>query len=252
MFVTLTYDAAHVPVSDNGFMTLDVKDVQDFFKRLRRKYPKNYPKIRYYVAGEYGTENKRPHYHIILFNADALNVDASWKFPSRNGRKISVDRLDKSSRVPSSAGYIHYGDVSGASVGYTLKYICKPRIIPIHARDDRVPEFALMSKGIGNNYITEAMSKWHKSAIVDRMYVAIEDGKKIAMPRYYKNKIYTEQERKIIGWNAIEKNMEKDAKIYDEKVAKYGEYNYLRMVIESHVNSFKKMYENATKNRSKA
>lgn len=87
--------------------------------------------------------------------------------------------------------------------------------------------------------------------LVNRMYITIEDGKKISMPRYFKDKIYTDRERKIIGWNAIEKNMENMAKKDEEYIRKYGENEYLRMTIESHIHSFEKMYQNANKNRNK-
>lgn len=44
------------------------------------------------------------------------------------------------------------------------------------------------------------MVKWHKKDVPSRMYCVIEDGKKISMPRYYKEKIYTDEEREIIGY----------------------------------------------------
>ena len=126
LFVTLTYDTRSVPITENGFMTLQKQDVQKFFKRLRKLLPG--AKIKYYACGEYGGHTLRPHYHIILFNADAASVASAW---SLDGTPI---------------GHIHYGLVTGASVGYTLKYMMKPAIIPMHSRDDRVKEFSLMSK----------------------------------------------------------------------------------------------------------
>lgn len=43
------------------------------------------------------------------------------------------------------------------------------------------------------------MIAWHHKDQDNRMYCNIEDGKKIAMPRYYKNKIYTDEQRERIG-----------------------------------------------------
>ena len=55
---TLTYaESAGVNAA-----TLVYKDVQNFLKRLRKKY-----KVRYIVTGEYGTKKNRAHWHIILF-----------------------------------------------------------------------------------------------------------------------------------------------------------------------------------------
>lgn len=124
-FITLTYDTQNVPITKKGFMSLCKRDVQLFFKRLR-KANKSGTKIRYYIVGEYGGKTYRPHYHIILFNTPVEIIQAAWK-----------------------NGSVYYGNVTGASVGYTLKYMCKPRRIPLHQNDDRIPEFAHMSKESG-------------------------------------------------------------------------------------------------------
>jgi hypothetical protein len=170
-FITLTYE--NPPLTKNRFMTLNKQDIQKFMKRLRKHHEN---KLVYYAAGEYGGETKRPHYHIILFNADTETVKKSWLH-----------------------GHIHFGEVTEASVGYCLKYISKTGTIPEHSRDDREPEFQLMSKGIGKNYLTKRMAKWHKADIENRFYIPLKDGKKIAMPRYYKEKLYTKLQRQIIG-----------------------------------------------------
>lgn len=123
-FITLTYDTATVPITRNGYMSLKKRDVQLFLKRLRKAHSGSASSgIKYYGVGEYGGKTKRPHYHIILFNIDVELVQTAWKW-----------------------GQIHYGNVCGASVGYTLKYMCKEKQIPMHCNDDRIPEFALMSK----------------------------------------------------------------------------------------------------------
>lgn len=126
-FVTLTYDTTHVPITARGFMSLSKRDVQLFFKRLRKLKPN--ARIKYYVCGEYGGHTMRPHYHAILFNSCPADICKAWTI---DGKPI---------------GNVHFGDVSGASIGYTLKYMMKEAVIPMHANDDRIKEFALMSKG---------------------------------------------------------------------------------------------------------
>lgn len=64
-----------------------------------------------------------------------------------------------------------------------------------HSRDDREPEFPLMSKRMGENYLTPQMINYHK-ADIGRLYATKEGGHRIALPRYYRNKIYTDQEQK--------------------------------------------------------
>lgn len=45
------------------------------------------------------------------------------------------------------------------------------------------------------------MIKWHHADPNNRMYCNIEGGKKIAMPRYFKQKLYDDEQRIEIGHN---------------------------------------------------
>lgn len=228
-FVTLTYAPEHVPMTSNKFMTLNKKHCQDFMKLLRyyqnefykqRKIPKKeWRKIRYYTAGEYGSEGARPHYHIILFDAYPECVLDAW-----------------------TMGSVYFGSVSSASVGYSLKYMSKAGKIPIHARDDRVPEFALMSKGLGKNYLTDEMIKWHETDMYNRMYLNYEGQKKCSMPRYYKDKIYTKEQREHIG------NYQA-GRIADEIQKRINEYDgdYYRDAAEADKAAFDRKNYNAKK-----
>lgn len=202
-FVTLTYNTDHVPITARGFMSLQKTDLQKFFKRLRKyesKHNKNNRKITYYACGEYGTKTRRPHYHAILYNATPQGIERAW-----------------------TLGDLHLGQVNEASVGYTLKYMCKDPAnpIPAHKNDDRQPIWSIMSKGIGANYLTTAKKTWHKRNLLERMYIPIEDGKKIAMPRYYKQKIYTDHERQHIA---------KHVKISRESEPQFTEQQRLQQV----------------------
>lgn len=230
-FVTLTYDAKNVPRSYYGFKTLLVTDVQAYFKKLRKLQIKedescvnesNHGQpIRYYTAGEYGSKTLRPHYHIILFNASAENICKAW---------------DK--------GGVHLGQVSEASVGYTLKYISKPGRIPIHSRDDRKREFAVMSKGIGKRYLTEAMKAWHLADPENRVYCNLPGGKKIGMPRYYKERVgYTEEQLEQAAYYQVLKLREEEEKLMKQ----YGD-GYAKYKAEYIKNQFKKAETQSTKN----
>lgn len=229
-FVTLTYNTDHVPFSKNGFMTLNKPDLQKFFKRLRYEHTQRYSigdaqmltkSLKYYAVGEYGTKNKRPHYHLLLFNADANLIESAWRL---DGRTI---------------GDIHMGDVSGASVGYSLKYMSK-QWRPMHRNDDRTPQFAVMSKGLGASYLSDAMIKWHLADLENRMYVNVEGGKKVSMPRYYKDRIYTETERCIAAFHSRVNMIARD---HDKKESQSDE-------IARHIAEFQRMHINADKNKT--
>lgn len=217
-FVTLTYDTEYVPISEKGFMTLDKKNLQNFFKRLRQWHGTEADSIKYYAVGEYGGKTFRPHYHIILFNVNIEYVEKSWS-----------DCVNKKEKLFRKLGQIHYGTLTEASVGYTLKYICKAKKIPLHNNDDRVPEFSLMSKGLGKNYLTENIIQWHKNNPEERVFLPLPDGKKAPMPRYYKEKIFDESEKERISYHHKKKSdllQEKLIKEHGDNLKSFKEQQY--------------------------
>lgn len=170
-FVTITYDEENIPYSANGLMTLDYTDFQKLMKRIRKSH--NGKKIKYYTVGEYGANYARPHFHAIIFNVDIHNLVNNWHH-----------------------GFVHVGTVTEASIYYTLKYISKGAIqdkVNTDPDDDRQPEKALMSKGIGLEYITEATTRYHKQDV--SRPITMLGGQKVALPRYYRDKIFTEGEK---------------------------------------------------------
>lgn len=219
-FVTLTYDNSHLVRTKRGFMTLDrpaaylqddkmvrpLSHVQKFIRRLRfEQFGRLRSNLKYYLCGEYGTHNWRPHYHVLFFN-----VELKYLIGVSDAKMVELRTLDIDGKVPyycrswsdpdtgEPYGHITVGRVSADSVGYVLKYMQKPHRIPLHRNDDRVPEFSFMSKGLGRNYLSSSMIRWHKADLLNRMYIPHSLDCKIAMPRYYKLKLYTDDERRDI------------------------------------------------------
>jgi len=202
-FVTFTYNSKNVPLTPNGFMTLSKRHVQLFFKRLR-KYPQDpdYP-IRYYIVGEYGTHTRRPHYHAIIFNV--LNTDyyeAAW-----------------------GLGSIYIGSATGGSTAYVMKYIDKDNVFRKsyrHVRDDRQPEFQLLSKGLGAGYLTPEAKAWHLADLT-RNYVVRPGGSRYALPTYYRKQIYgqleLEAQRAVIETSVAEQEQRAAARFAQRRVA---------------------------------
>lgn len=243
-FITLTYDTEYVPITGKHFMSIDKRHLQLFFKRLRKSHymaePGGKP-LKYFAVGEYGGKYSRPHYHIILFNAKLKLMLSESDF-----RVLSSAKLDGKVPVKSlqwEYGHMTVGTVSGASIGYSLKYMSKTSKIPIHKNDDRLKEFALMSKGLGANYITPQMIRWHHKDKTNRMYCNLTDGKKIGMPRYYKEKIYHEAQRKAIGIQLRTKMLKQQYE--DEK-----KQNYHRDKFEAAKAAFRLMNIQSKKNQS--
>jgi hypothetical protein len=222
-FVTLTYDTDNVPLTNSGLPTLDIRDVQLFMKRLRKRQK---PKIRYYCCGEYGDKNMRPHYHLIMFDVmDFEDIHKSW---------------DK--------GISHIGSVSGASAGYTVKYMSKEKKIPMFEGDDRVKEMSLMSKGLGKSYLTDEIKKYHRDDL-SRTYCH-SDGKKIAMPKYYRDKIYNEEEKREIARLAQESIAEEEQARRAEIARYYRDLAYETYEAERQISDHKKFHKKANQRQN--
>jgi hypothetical protein len=146
-------------------------------KRLRKahysKYGSDRKSIKYFMCGEYGSRFQRPHYHVLLFNVDVDLLYDSWK--DKNGLPIGEIWIDPRQFDP-------------ACVIYTCGYMLKPCLAG-HGRDTREKKFTLMSKRLGDNYLTPEQMDFHwRSA--DRNYITMLGGVKCALPRYYADKIF--------------------------------------------------------------
>jgi hypothetical protein len=215
-FVTFTYDDNNIESSKRGLATLKKRDIQNYIKRLRKCHQQ---KLKYYYCGEYGSKTHRPHYHMIIFNAREDLIQKHW-----------------------TLGQIHIGKVSEASVGYTLKYMCKEKKVPEHQNDDRQKEFSNMSKGLGLSYLTKNMVTWHKNDIVNRMYCNVEGNKKIAMPRIIKDKLYTQEERgrlKLHHTTLLQEHIDKENLDINFDIIQFNKH-------QSIVNEFRKQKQSSS------
>lgn len=85
------------------------------------------------------------------------------------------------------------------------------------------------------------MIRWHKNDLLNRMYINIGDGKKAAMPRYFKNKIYSNAERSEIS--GFQKG-QIEIKTLQEIHSYEGNASYARDKNQSIKAEFRKMYHN--------
>lgn len=157
VFVTLTYNNENVPYVDpfrrifdpiDNVMTLDKRHVQLFFKRLRKHFPDR--KIRYYLCGEYGPKNKRPHYHAIIFGLDL----SDFADLSMIGENELHDPYFTSPLFESiwNKGFVLLGQVNYKTCAYVARYVLKKHYQKdFHDLHGAIPEFTLCSRrpGIG-------------------------------------------------------------------------------------------------------
>lgn len=223
-YITLTYDSDNVPINEQGQLTLNKKHVQRFIRNLRKKQRKNPNTIKYYCRGEYGGFKERPHYHLIMFNIDkAQNIIDTW-----------------------TKGHVYFGNVVNNTIAYTTAYLDKEGIIPKFAGDMRSKEFYLMSKGLGNQYLNETNRKYHSEDIT-RNYITKEGNHKIALPRYYRDKLYTKEQRK-----AQKKIIKKITGDKEQQLFKKWERLYkCTMTFDQYIHSINENFHNKQKSKKR-
>lgn len=176
-FLTLTYNDESLTYGGQQ-ATLYKKDLQDFWKRLRKE---TNAKLRYFACGEYGEQRKRPHYHACVFGIDFADKTLL--------RREGGNDLYSSVFLDSvwSNGHCSVGALTPGSAAYVARYILDKNL-----GDERVhyekqgiePEFVVMSRkpGIGKNWFDKYASDVYPA---DR--VILEGGQKSRPPRYYDN-----------------------------------------------------------------
>jgi len=174
--VTLTYDDEHLP----QYGHLCPRDLTLWLKRLRKTFPNK--KIRYFGAGEYGSQYQRPHYHVLIFG---LDFQDELNYNPNDQRPLLTDLKDTW-----NYGHLKVTKFSYESAAYVARYCLKKQNET--QRDDRLivdrttgvllaPEFTRMSRmpGIGAKWLSSNHEDTYKDDIV------IAGGAKRRPPRYY-------------------------------------------------------------------
>lgn len=177
-FFTLTYRDSDLPILlcdvplKIEIPTLSKRDIQLFLKRLRKAL--NF-KIKYHIVGEYGPETLRPHYHGLLFSQCKIDQDVLLSAWSHQDLKYKV-------MEPC------YGR---SAAGYVSKYICQVPFLPEYLKElpRKFRPFSMSSNGLGLTYLECNSQLVNKKLQQDEDFVVL-DGKKMPMPRYYRNKLF--------------------------------------------------------------
>ena len=181
-FVTLTYGRDCVPAGGS----LEHRDFQLFMKRLRKRFAP--ATIRFYMCGEYGPLNLRPHYHACLFNVD-------FRFDRVVCGKSGAGAVFFDSPTLSelwSHGRVSVQDLNASTASYCARYIMEKlngdlgeaaysSVDSDGVVSRRVAPYCAMSlrPGIGALWL----SKYHRDVYPHDFVVA--DGVKRRPPKYY-------------------------------------------------------------------
>lgn len=170
-FITLTYEDGTLP--ETG---LALKDLQDFWKRLRKEYPG----LRYFACGEYGESGARAHYHALVFN---------WSPEVKSRKRLHSDEwvyeCEALARIW-GLGRVHLSPFTGAAAQYVANYVRKNFSVggePVDFGPFTKP-FQVMSRrpGIGRWFVER-----FKRDIYPDGYVSRSGGSRRRAPRFYDN-----------------------------------------------------------------
>jgi len=193
IFVTLTFSDESIKelnelipksvkgyTKDNEIATIGVRR---FLERWRKKHKKS---VRHWLTtelGHKGTENI--HLHGIIWTDTPDEIKRHWQY-----------------------GYVwlstdNKGYVNSKTINYIVKYISKT--------DSKHPKFkskVLTSPGIGKSYLNRTnkeINKFYPGRTKE--YYTLPNGQRTALPIYYRNYIYSEEEREKLWIEKLDKGI---------------------------------------------
>lgn len=152
--------------------------IRHFLERHRAKTGKS---IRHWAITELGHEgSENVHIHGIFFNCSEEDIKNSWNY-----------------------GFIHVGEyVDASTVNYITKYVTK-----VDKEHEYYIPRILCSKGIGKGYLKSYNSKSNKYKGKDtKTTYTTSQGLKLALPIYYRNHLYNDEQKESLWLNLLDKN----------------------------------------------
>lgn len=235
-FITLTFDSIELDKlckeinvhESNAVATIAVRR---FLERWRKKYKKS---VKHWLITELGhNETERIHLHGILFtNESKEDIEKLWGY-----------------------GYIWIGKyVNGETINYLVKYMTK-----LDLDHKGFEGKVLCSAGIGKDYTKTYNAKRNKYTPNKTIEsYKLNNGAEINLPIYYRNKIYTEEEREKLWVEKIEKGVrycngvkyeyktEEQINYFDNEVLKYNQIQNEKLGYGNDSAEWKKIPYNVT------
>lgn len=194
LFFTFTISDESIEKLNESEMNYDAnliatKAVRLYLERIRKETGKS---VKHWLVTELGeNETERIHIHGIIWSHNEAVLN-KWGYGNVVVKKFWGER----------------------TINYIVKYMMK---VP-EKHEEYIPKI-LCSKGIGANYLKTYDAEQNKfkgcGGLETNETIRLRNGKKIGLPIYYRNKIYTEQERENLWLNKLdeEKRWVKGVKI---------------------------------------
>lgn len=228
-FITLTYNEEHLPhFPKEAFRTVPPvpvpcfsrKHATDLILAMRKHFWNKYgiskdERLSYMLAGEFGSVNKRPHYHAIFIYPPCISSEEMHKFISDwwTGKHNTESRLNKPPVYTENLGYVipekpqgdeehnpfevNAGNASKCAI-YASKYLCKDlnfyKAIKRYDFDETTPEFKngkcfhLTSRSLGLRFLS-SLNDSQRLELIRKGYGFFGLSKLYMPPLYIKNKL---------------------------------------------------------------
>lgn len=235
-FVTLTYDDYNIPKSNYDIdketgevktsCTLVKRDFQLFMKRLRKNY-KYDNNLRFYMAGEYGSQTARPHYHAIIYG---LKLD-DLKLYKRTPLGFNLYNSEFVNECWQHKGHVVIAEVTWETCAYTARYIMKKqtgsKAEEVYERYNIIPPFTLMSRrpGIAKEFYEQNKERLIKFGEVD--ISTKKGGKKIKSVKYFNKFLEIEYPDE---YNIKSESTKKHLEVIKKKKLEQTSVSYLEML----------------------
>lgn len=184
---------------DNAIATLAVRRFNERWRKTENKA------LRHWLVtelGHNGTENI--HLHGIVWTDKREIIASKWKY-----------------------GYVFLGNfVNERTVNYIVKYVSK-----LDLKHKTYKSITLSSPGIGKAYTDRHESRKNKyiEGNTDETY-RMRNGGKVGLPIYYRNKIYSEEERERLWLEKLDKEERYVDKTKVDVSTKEGMIEYFNLV----------------------
>lgn len=204
IFITLTYSPENLPKD----RSIHKEHLQKWWKRLRKHYKGH--KIKYLACGEYGSKNKRPHYHALIWGLPKIE-DLKEHIETDIGNMLYTSKIMEKIW---GYGFIIIGRATYQSACYVARYTTKKQ--SNYNKLGKEQEFITMSNGIGKQYFIENQQKILET---DGILIKVKDEVKVKpIPRYFE-KIYIKPEK--IKINELELETIKKEEEINLEIIKY-------------------------------
>lgn len=184
-FVTLTFSEENLEKLCKEIHTSECNAIagiaiRRFLERWRKKHKKS---LKHWLITELGhTGTERIHIHGLIFS----------------DKEITQEKLQKYW----SYGYADTGKyVNSRTISYIIKYVTK-----IDNDHKQYKAEIFCSAGLGKNYLSSRSAEARKYKPLKTIeYYTLPNGQKVNLPIYYRNKLFTEEEREKLWLEKMEK-----------------------------------------------